>query len=160
MSHSTVEARSAHDFMDSFLVDCPVCGGLAVIALTSPQARPDNPIYDIESRARRMTCTACGKTQDQPATPLGEVNRPTMGLALRLRAETRHGVLIAFNLAHLDYMERYLAGTLRTESPDPRGWVRNSSIVSRLPAWAKASKNRAEVLKAIAKARLKARPGG
>lgn len=160
MRSSSVAARSAYDFMDSFLVDCPACGGLAVIRPTSPPARADNPVYDIESRARRLTCTACGKTLHQPATPLGQVNRPTMDLPLRLRAHTRHGDLIAFNLEHLDYLERYLAGTLRTETPDPRGWVRNASVVSRLPAWAKSAKNREEVLKAIAKARTKAAPGG
>ncbi|MNL74868.1 hypothetical protein D3C87_2005750 [compost metagenome] len=61
--------------------------------------------------------------------------------------------MVAWNEDHLDYLERYLAGGLREETPAREGGVRNASIVSRLPAWAKAAKNRDEMLKAIARVR-------
>jgi hypothetical protein len=57
------------------------------------------------------------------------------------------------NEDHLDYLEHYLAGGLREETPASEGGVRNASIVSRLPSWAKAAKNRDEVLKAIVRVR-------
>lgn len=146
--------------MDRILVDCPACGGLAVIAPTEPPKFPDKPAYDIDFLARRMTCTACGKVREQAHTAMGALANPTMGLPLRMRAQTRHGDLLAWNEAHLDYIETWLSGTLREETRPSGGGVRNRSIVSRLPAWAKAARNRDELLKAIAKARLKARPGG
>jgi hypothetical protein len=154
---STVVARSPLDFMDELLVDCPRCTGAAIIR-TAPPARPDNRNYDVESRARRMVCTACGAVREQPDTPLGQILTPFMGLTPRLRVETRHGTLVAFNAGHLAYIETWLAGRLRTELEDPRGWVRNRSVIARLPAWAKAARNRDEMLAAIARTRQSRSP--
>ena len=111
------------------------------------------PARHVDFADRRLVCEACGLTRDQPATPMGVINDPWMGRPPRLRAETRHGTLVAWNEDHLDYLEHYLAGGLREEAPASKGGVRNASIVSRLPAWAKAAKNRDEVLKAIARVR-------
>jgi len=77
-----------------------------------------------------------------------------LGLPLWLRAETRHGVLYAYNAAHLAYIADYLVGTLREERPDDTG-LRNRSIVSRLPRWAKLARNREDVLRAIERARTR-----
>lgn len=147
---SVVAARSKDSFGDRLVVDCPGCGGKAVI---TPLAAGIDP-RDQDAAARRMTCHACGATRDQAATPPGQVMNPFMGLAPRLRAETRHGDLVAWNEDHLDYLEHYLSGRLRIETPDARTQVRNASVVSRLPAWAKSARNRDAVLKAIARLRL------
>ncbi|HRD29048.1 MAG TPA: hypothetical protein PLO65_12175, partial [Caulobacter sp.] len=104
------------------------------------------------SAARRMLCHACGAVREQAQAPLGVIIDPFMGLPPRLKAVTRHGELVAWNEAHLDYLERYLSGRLRIETVQPGG-VRNASVISRLPAWAKAAGNRAEVLRAIARLR-------
>ncbi|KQY92727.1 hypothetical protein ASD21_15255 [Caulobacter sp. Root1455] len=146
-SRSRVAALPPEAFGRRLLVDCPACGGKAVIHVGEPGERP------VDAAARRLVCEACGLTRDQPATPMGVILDPFMGRAPRLCAETRHGFLVAWNEDHLDYLERYLAGGLREETPAPEGGVRNASIVSRLPAWAKAAKNRDEVLKAIARVR-------
>jgi hypothetical protein len=146
-SRSRVAALPPEAFGRRLLVDCPTCGGKAVIHVGDPGARP------VDAAARRLVCEACGLTRDQPEAPMGVVLDPFMGRPPRLRAETRHGALIAWNEDHLDYLERYLAGGLREETPAPEDGVRNASIVSRLPAWAKAARNRDEVLKAIARLR-------
>ncbi|MEJ2818627.1 hypothetical protein [Caulobacter sp. CCG-8] len=146
-SRSRVAALPPEAFGRRLLVDCPACAGRAVIHVGDPGGRP------VDFAARRLVCEDCGLTRDQPETPMGVVADPFMGRPPRLRAETRHGALVAWNEDHLDYLERYLAGALREETPAPDGGVRNASIVSRLPAWAKAAKNRDEVLKAIARVR-------
>jgi len=125
------------DFEDRVLVDCPACGGLAVVA------------PDPEARLRRMVCTACPKRLDLP----GNTNA-LFGLALRLQVHTRHGTLLALNEAHLDYLAAYIGQTLRTELVSADSW-KNRSQASRLPAWAKAAGNRGEILKAIAKSRVR-----
>jgi hypothetical protein len=113
---------------------------------------PETSERDRDPAPRRMLCRACGAVREQPRTPLGQFITPFMGLVPRLRAQTRHGELIAWNEDHLDYLEQYLSGRLRIETVEDGG-VRNASVVSRLPAWAKSAKNRDEILKAIAKVR-------
>ena len=125
------------DFEDRVLVDCPACGGLAVVA------------PDPEAKLRRMVCHACPKRLDLP----GNTNA-LFGLRLRLQIETRHGTLLALNEAHLDYLAAYIGQTLRKELVSADSW-KNRSQASRLPAWAKAAGNRAEILKAIERTRRK-----
>jgi hypothetical protein len=148
-SRSRVAALYPEAFGKRLLVDCPACEGKAVINVGDF----DGPLGRVHTAARRLVCEACGLTRDQPATPMGVMANPFMGRPPRLRAETRYGALVAWNEDHLDYLERYLAGVLREETPAPEGGVRNASVISRLPAWAKAAKNRDAVLKAIAKVR-------
>ena len=145
---SVVSARHRGSFGDRLVVDCPSCGGMAVITPLDPETSE----RDLDSAPRRMLCRACGAVREQPRTPLGQFITPFMGLVPRLRAQTRHGELIAWNEDHLDYLEQYLSGRLRIETVEDGG-VRNASVVSRLPAWAKSARNRDEILKAIAKVR-------
>lgn len=145
---AVVAARLKDDFIDRLLVDCPACGGKAVVTPTAPPA----PGMSADTAARRLVCHDCAYTRDQEQTPMGRFTRPSMGQTLRLRAVTRHGELVAWNEDHLDYLEHYLAGRLRSETHEDGG-IRNRSIISRLPAWVKSAKNRDEVLKAIAKLR-------
>lgn len=140
---SVVAARHLTDFADRVLVDCPRCGGPGVVEL---RAGADG------AAMRRMTCERCATVLEAAASS-GLIS---MGLPLRLTAETRHGPLTALNEAHLDYMETYLAGTLREERVDDAG-VRNRSVISRLPRWMKLARNRDEALKAIARARARRR---
>lgn len=148
-NRSRVPAVWSGSFADRLVVDCPACGGKAVIRVTEPVEREGELIF----AARRLVCEACGLNRERPRTPSGAPADPFMGRPPRLRAETRHGTLIARNEDHLDYLERYLAGGLREETPAPDDTIRNTTMVSRLPAWAKAAKNRDEVLKAIARVR-------
>lgn len=140
---SVVPARLPEHFLGRLVVDCPACRGFAVIL-------PRDPERIEAGAARRMICRDCGTTRDKPETPSGAPIDPFMGLSPRLRASTRHGDLVAWNEAHLDYLETYLAGRVRVEQrPEDSRAPRNQTIVSRLPAWAKSAKNRDEILRAI-----------
>ena len=144
---SVVPARLPEDFLCRLVVDCPTCGGYAAIL-------PRDPSDAQASAARRMVCRDCGATRDKPQTPNGAPIDPFMGLAPRFRAATRHGDLVAWNEAHLDYLETYLSGLIRVEQrPADPAAPRNQTIVSRLPAWAKSAKNRDEILRAIERVR-------
>ena len=138
---SVVSAVWRGSFYDRIVVDCPACGGKALITLTAQAAN-----------GRRLVCHDCHLTRDLLEPPRDRLVDPFMGLRPRLRAETRHGDLVARNEDHLDYLEQYLSGRLRVEIVQDGG-LRNASVVSRLPVWAKSAKNRDEILKAIAKVR-------
>jgi hypothetical protein len=139
-----------HDFWDRILVDCPACDGLAIVTSEEPGRDWDNLAYG----PRRMACTACSTVRRRPRAALSQ---PTLGLPLRLRGEGRHGMLYAYNEAHLDHIETYVRATLRREAVVPGGY-RNKTVLSRLPRWVKAARNRDEVLKLIG--RMRARLSG
>ena len=146
-------AKLAEHFVDRILVDCPQCGGLAIVRLE--EANDDRTsigwAVPLLHQARRMTCTRCAAHRRQGARAWA---RPTMGLPIRLCAATRHGTLYAYNEEHLDYIEDYVRSGLRREIVEP-GRFRNRSVASRLPRWVKAAGNRDEVLKAIGTMRKK-----
>jgi hypothetical protein len=146
-------AKLGYHFIDRILVDCPQCGGLAIVRLEQEDGDRSSIGWAgaLLAAARRMTCTRCAAHRRQGPRAW---TRPAMGLSLRLRADTRHGTLYAYNEDHLDYIEAYVRSGLRREIVEPGG-IRNQSIASRLPRWVKAAANRAEVLKAIATMRKK-----
>ena len=125
-------AREAWTFLDPVLVDCPGCGRCAAVRLVEPEGT-ETPYRRMTFGARRMVCGHCAAVREQPG---GALSNPGMGLPPRLRAQTRHGELVFYNLEHLDYVRAYLADTQRTETHTDEG-PRNRSVFSRLPAWAK-----------------------
>jgi len=129
-----IPIRRLSDFYDDVLVQCPACGGRAIVRRTG--------------EAQRLTCTACPKTQESK----GPLFMPGLGLPLWLSLETRHGPFWALNAAHLNYLEQIISARIRTERRE-EGDVRNASVLSRLPLWIKQAKNRDEALKCIAKLR-------
>ena len=52
--------------------------------------------------------------------------------------------LWAYNLEHLDFIEKYVQAKIREREPNV-----NKSLASRLPNWIKSKKNRNEILKCI-----------
>jgi hypothetical protein len=132
-------------FARVILVECPACGGRAEATLITDNVRS----------ARRLTCNSCWLVKTVPPKPLATSNRTPRayvniveGLALWLKADTRHGDLYAFNFEHLEYIETYVRATIR--SINFRGLLScNRTIPSRLPLWVKQAKNREEVLKII-----------
>ncbi|MBD0839684.1 MULTISPECIES: hypothetical protein [unclassified Streptomyces] len=115
-----------HHFRDSVLVRCPRCDRIA------------------HHERACVVCRSCGLSRS-----VGQGFWP----ALWLRAETRHGELWAYNLAHLDLIRRFVAADLRERDP----WYchgRKMTCVGRLPAWVKSRKNRTEVLRAIDRLRV------
>ena len=136
-----------HAFWDRILVDCPACGGVALV-------RPEDEARDWDNLAfgaRRMTCPGCGEARRQAR---GAVSAPNMGLPLRLVGRGRQGDLRAWNEAHLDHIEADVRAQHRREAIAPGG-PRNASVLSRLSRWVKAARNRDQVLKLIARMRAR-----
>lgn len=141
-------ARADWTFLETVLVDCPGCGRCAAVRLVEPE-RDERPWSRMMFGARRMVCGHCAAVREQPRQTL---SNPNMGLPPRLKAPTRHGVLVFYNLEHLDYVRAYLADHRRTETHTDEG-PRNGSVFSRLPAWAKRAGARDEMVAALDKAR-------
>ena len=139
---AALPARHVFDYLDLILVECPSCRG-----------RAEAKAVGAEWGARRVACTRCMAVRT--IAPRGGTIRLSgveilPGLKLWLQGQTRHGTLYAYNHEHLDYIASYTAASLRRVD-----YGGNGSITSRLPAWVKSAKNRAEILKIIEKMRRK-----
>jgi hypothetical protein len=90
-----------------------------------------------------VRCEGCGAITRHGVLrtrPAGVPETPRFrGLELWLRTPCEGRVLWAYDAAHLDFLERYVAAGLREQEPG------NTSLASRLPAWIKSRKNRAAV---------------
>jgi hypothetical protein len=144
------DGRSLFDGLDDIRVKCPKCGGAGLIA------RIDAAPTRIKAHAfapRRFQCSACTHRVEWrgSAFMIAGAHDPYLRLPLQLQTRTRHGVLYAYNAAHLDWIESFVAAGLRERRIDQG--MANRSIASRLPAWVKAAKNRDDVLRALARLR-------
>ncbi|MFC8088867.1 hypothetical protein [Streptomyces sp. NPDC057301] len=129
-----------YQFSGSVLVRCPRCEGIAHYERRST-VTPD--AHGTTHPQRRLVCRSCGLAQLSCRAD-GRCARPD----LWLQTETRHGVVWAYNLGHLDLLRRFVAASLRERPP----WYehgRKMTYIGRLPAWIKRAKNRDEVLRAI-----------
>ncbi len=159
-------ALTNEDFVATIDVVCPKCSVKAVVLGGQPFASIDEQ----ESKVH-FSCVSCGytlKLTDTPKLYLYTNSKgedisarglrpnspidPYFSLELWFSVETKFGLLWAYNLAHLNVIESYIADKLRSRNGLP---VKNNSIGSRLPQWVKMAKNRDYLLKIIAKAKTK-----
>ncbi len=97
-------------------------------------------------------CPRCEKETRTPAVispgvSSGEPTDPYLGLPLLLVTETRFGPLWCYNEEHFAFLRDYVsAGQRRRTSA-----THHHSMFVRLPAWMKLAKNRAEMLKGLAR---------
>ena len=95
-----------------------------------------------------LACGGCGATTsvDLSSLELAAPNPvdPWFGLPLWLQMPCSGKVLWAYNQRHLEFLRRYVTAQLREREPNF-----NRAIVSRLPKWLKAARNREEILKCI-----------
>ncbi|MFF2042772.1 hypothetical protein ACFVVX_20305 [Kitasatospora sp. NPDC058170] len=136
-----------YEFADEVLVRCPQCGGCALILARLGECE-HRRFRDREFTRRRLRCGGCGFATDefQSCRAFGRPVDPHFRLPLRLAAECRGGKqLWAYNLAHLDLLEGYIAAGLRERAAVPG----SMSLVERLPAWVKSAKHRDELLRTI-----------
>src|SRR5690606_26401143 len=77
---------------------------------------------------------------------------PFFGFSVWYKIETNHGLLWAYNLAHMSVIEAYIANPLRERDGIEN---KNSSLASRLPKWVSAAKNRSYLLRLIARVKSK-----
>lgn len=129
-----------YQFTDSVLVRCPRCAGIAHY-----ERRPTDAADAAGATypQRRLVCRSCGLARHS-----SHDGRRCAQPDLWLRTETRHGVVWAYNLEHLDLLGRFVAASLRERPP----WYehgRKMTYIGRLPAWIKRAKNRDEILRAV-----------
>lgn len=150
------------DFAREILVRCPRCAGRALVA---PHPGDHRYAVDWLTAPHRLTCTGCGHVQEwrprrwEPGTGdayftdggpflvprLTGPDDPYFGHPLWLRHPCRGRVLWAYNTAHLDLLERYVAARHR-ERPERPG---SQTLLERLPAWITSAAARDAVLAAI-----------
>ena len=98
-----------------------------------------------------VRCDDCGTPSRHPVKFERWTERPSApqfrGLDLWLQTECTGHTLWALEETHLDFLERYVAATVREQAPG------NSSLASRIPAWIKAAKNRQAVLSGLVRLR-------
>jgi hypothetical protein len=145
--------ETIYSYLDDILVECPRCGGCASVRLADPKCKD---MFD----ARRLVCASCGVVVEKKFRMMVIGGVPPkdayFGLPLWLAAPCCGRILWAYNIEHLNLIERYISADLRQRSqPLPRSLYPMKSLVSKLPAWMASAKNRAAVLKAIAKLRQK-----
>jgi hypothetical protein len=151
--NSRFEDPKAHifDFIKEILVYCPSCNGKGVV------------LSEELSRAR-FVCESCGKNRDwvskkcqwviskrdveKDIVQFGISKDPFFKLPLFIQTRIGNDVLWAFNLSHLTLIKEYVGAKIRGRGrSDP--WIRNKSLVSRLPRFIQSSRNRDQILKAI-----------
>jgi hypothetical protein len=135
------KSRSIYSFGTDFLVRCPQCDRCAQV-VRKPGAAPGIFV------AARLVCAHCGLNKESTQTGV-RVGAPVdwyFHQPLWLQAPCCGQVLWAYNLDHLSYLERYVRAELRYSRPQ-------RALPNALPAWIKAAKNRADVLRCIARLR-------
>lgn len=152
------------DFIGKIDVVCPGCGKSALVL----GGQPDNPIAGSEDLVR-FSCLSCGRSLRYADTAritafvnsrgipvqtrmiyLNAPCDPYFRYDLWYRIETNWGLLWAYNVEHLELIEKFIADKLRSRNGIP---MQNNSIASRLPQWATESKHRETLLKLIQKAK-------
>ena len=138
------------DFTDEVAIVCPRCAGKALVkgpGLFKEHA--DELTYKV--------CVLCGHNQKYKnhwlrIKVLGGGIDPFFHHPLWYVADCLEGAVWAYNLEHLEVIERFIASTNRSRNGLP---YKNNSIASRLPKWMSAAKNRGAVLKVIRELKAK-----
>lgn len=157
---------SNSDFTHHIDVICPRCEKKAIVIGTSLYV----PMVEHEEKVR-FACVRCGYAIKYANTPkmIVYVNSrgkpkysrmvyqnapvdPFFGFSVWYKIETNHGLLWAYNLAHMSVIEAYIANPLRERNGIEN---KNSSLASRLPKWVSAAKNRSYLLRLIARVKSK-----
>ncbi|MGY1584673.1 hypothetical protein [Streptomyces sp. MN13] len=143
-----------YDFLGLIMVRCPGCEKAARVV---PEPEDREAGGRLVFRPRRLVCRSCGLSRVRSGRSLRfssgtaqAATDPYFGLPLWLQVETRHGWLWAYNLEHLDLIHRFVQATVRERAP----WYdtgQKMTLVARLPAWIKRTKNRDEILRAISR---------
>jgi len=152
------------DFIGDILVKCPHCHRKAVVKTSGyPQQDWDRYEEDV-----CFGCHHCGTAKRLDTLPKqilfvtakgksvcarvlhGENSRtdPFFGLELWLVKPCLKDAIWAYNEAHLQFLEEFIAASLRSR-PDQAGYIYHHSIGSRLPRWMTSAKNRDQVLRVI-----------
>ncbi len=149
-THFKGNRRYLYEFSDLFLVRCPRCDKCARIMprdMTDWLAHP-YPYTRLLFAPRRITCEYCGYVKEWEGKRVKAAggNDWYFGFPLWLQTNCSGELLWAINQHHLQFMEDFVRADFRETH-----W--NATLASRLPEWMKLGKNRADVLKCLAKLR-------
>lgn len=133
------------NFYDEVLVICPTCAKKAVAKA------------NFEVKKVRLFCVHCGYNKEVSAELVHNavIQKPAnqfFDAELWLQTTFKSEVFWAYNDKHLDYLERYIAATLR-EHKDRTHFT----LLEKLPRFYHEAKNREGLLKIIAKLKSKMR---
>jgi hypothetical protein len=135
------------DYISEILVHCPRCDHLAQII-------PIEALAESVFSPRRVSCFHCGFSKDwrEGEITMNDSDHAVdcyFGFSLWLKTDCCGHILWAYNRSHLLEIKNYVQASQRERKTDPfLGWS-NSSLISRLPRWIKAAKNRDEIIKSI-----------
>ena len=142
--------KTIYDFLNEIYVECPNCKAKAIVR---------SNIFDNRHQETKIVCTKCSfnkaltkQSRKNTSYQIGAAVDPYFALDLWLKKELADGLLWAYNYEHLGFIEKHIAADLRFRSLDN---ISNKSIASRLPKWMSSKKNRAKILKEIAKLKEK-----
>lgn len=143
------DGQLVYDFNEEFLVICPKCASMAKVI---PFDVKSEDLRDKLFAPRKLICLSCvhRATYNGKGVGMGGSVDWYFKLPLWLQISCCGEILWAYNLRHLEFIEKYVAAKLRERKPHS-----NKSMASRLPNWIKSAKNRDEVLKGIGKLREK-----
>jgi hypothetical protein len=149
------DRSTSWSFVNEVNVACPRCSNMALVVRPPGDTTPDYRAFG----PRRLVCSSCGYTRDHPGLRVvfspgsrSPVADPFFGAPLWLQLPTRHGVLWAYNLQHLAFIERFVAAHIR-ERASFYDTGRKMTMIAKLPAWLKHRGNREENLRNIARLR-------
>jgi hypothetical protein len=149
-----------YDFYEEFLVVCPKCASMAKVIIDENEAEklPKGKSHKYINKffaPRKFVCSKClhRDTWSGSQIGIGALNVDWyFRLPLWLEVSCCGGeTLWAYNLKHLEIIEKYVSAKLRERTKKGR-----NSFLSKLPQWIKSAKNRDEVLKGIEKIKEKA----
>lgn len=134
------------EFQTEVIVVCPKCGQKAFAKV------------NYESRSARLFCENCGynKQKSTEVSVFGQLGNWQLsannyfGAELWFKAPFKNEIFWAYNLSHLEYLEKYISANLR-EHKDRTHFT----LLEKLPKFYHESKNREALLKLIQKLKEK-----
>src|SRR5438045_376285 len=108
--------QSIYSFLGEVLVHCPRCDGFARIVIWPPDYK-DHAKYQVDMMLiqKRLACSYCGYVKDTQPPPWNYRGQyrvpqdPYFGASLWLQISCCNELLWAYNEAHLDFLERFVA---------------------------------------------------
>lgn len=141
LRHRDIGAALA-SLVDEVIVRCPMCEGSALVRCAAADRVP------------RASCITCGferrgwpeeHGKQKKVTTMGGPFDPYFLYPVWLQRPFGNQVLWAYNRRHLSLLRDYISASLR----ETEGRQDHHSLIVRLPAWMKSSKNRVGLLKLI-----------
>jgi hypothetical protein len=173
-----------YELTTHFVVHCPKCDGKALVKSKAEGQKlvctkcfhveePHQHFYGRHSPIRRdadwdgkwkklkTECDNCGDVCEYEAKIQhhylhnGRMTDPVFGLPLWLQTTYKNDILWAYHYEHLAILEGFIGAKLRERGIEPRNTIKkNSSMISRLPAFISKAGNREDLLKLIHELRL------